>query len=60
MALCRLGAEVIGIDAAENVIEIAQQAKKTLPAALRGNVHFVQKTLEEYTAEERNCAGCLY
>ena len=54
LALCRLGAEVVGLDATGNVIEIAKSARETLQPQLRSNANFVQGTVEEFVLEPEN------
>jgi 2-polyprenyl-3-methyl-5-hydroxy-6-metoxy-1,4-benzoquinol methylase len=57
LALCRLGAEVVGLDATGNVIEIAKSARETLQPQLRSNANFVQGTVEEFVLEPENIGG---
>lgn len=54
MALCRLGAEVTGIDATDNAISIATKAKQTLAPQIRSNINFTFSTIEEFASEAEN------
>ena len=49
-ALRELGADVTGIDASENTIGVAKSHSKLIGS----NVNFLQKTIEEYVAENPN------
>lgn len=57
LALCRLGAQVIGLDSEQSVLEIAQKYSKTVLPHLRGNVEFICNNVELF-AERDDFRGC--
>jgi 2-polyprenyl-6-hydroxyphenyl methylase/3-demethylubiquinone-9 3-methyltransferase len=59
MALCRLGATVVGLDATEKAIETGQKMKTTLPPELHSNIDFTFATVEQFVTHPENIQSKL-